>query len=201
MHNTAAAGHICLICYILCIIQQQLALPLHVASGVHTSAYVSIRRAYVSMRRAYLSIPQHTSAYLSIRQHTPAYISIPQHTSAYLSIRGCLSPAAYAYIIGAMNEEDIKFCVCVCVCMCVCVIAYDITAAGRSQRGAARGGGGPARVHSRTDSHGAAQCSCGWSRGASGISAGMLRAYVSIRQHTSAYVAGVEEQVASAQAC
>ena len=30
----------------------------------------------------------HTSAYVSIRQHTSAYVSIRQHTSAYVSRRG-----------------------------------------------------------------------------------------------------------------
>jgi hypothetical protein len=50
-------------------------------TGMHTSAYVSIR--------------QHTSAYVSIRQHTSAYVSI-----AYVSIRlhSCLRDGATAHL-------------------------------------------------------------------------------------------------------
>jgi len=36
---------------------------------------------------AYVSIRQHTSAYVSILQHKSAYVGIRQHTSAYVSIR------------------------------------------------------------------------------------------------------------------
>jgi hypothetical protein len=80
---------------------------------LHTSAYVSIRRACGrplcgSLRLpprppqasppAYVSLRQHTSAYVSIRQHTSAYVSISQHTSAYVSTRQRTRQHTSAYV-------------------------------------------------------------------------------------------------------
>jgi hypothetical protein len=67
----------------------------------HTLAYVSIRQhtsVYVSMRQhtsAYVSICQHASTCVSMRQHTSAYGIIRTHTLAYVSMR----QHASAYVI------------------------------------------------------------------------------------------------------
>jgi hypothetical protein len=47
------------------------------------STHIAIRQH----TSAYVSIRLNTSAYVSIRQHTSAYVCIRQHTSAYVSIR------------------------------------------------------------------------------------------------------------------
>jgi hypothetical protein len=55
-------------------------------SATSTDTQSSVPRA-PSASPAYVSMRQHTSAYVSIRLHTSAYVRIRQHTSAYVSIR------------------------------------------------------------------------------------------------------------------
>jgi hypothetical protein len=121
---------------------------------------------------AYVSIRQHTSAYVSIRQRITCArsqaerVSIRQHTSAYVSIRQHTS--AYVSVCGYLREEPGgEMGVSVCGGGCLLLVLILITAAS-----AVLPRGTPAFY--TTASAAACRQWC-------------TSAYVSIRQHTSAY--------------
>ena len=116
---------------------------------------------------------QHTSAYVSIRrQHTPAYVSIRQHTSPNRGAGSTLRPR----LASACRVIAVDCSVCACggrrnsaPAMCV-----NIAASARDSRAYVL----RSRAQSRASKSPALHAS----------------AYVSIRQHTSAYVSVCERQ-------